>query len=214
MYKSKSLSPIFVGIIFSLIASLASGIGVYYYSVGKNEVDKAKKEKEREEVQNELDGLKVEYEKTRAENEQLKSDVSGESRKIYEDKTDKYSFTYPINWYVVKNSEGVIVTNFKYPQESGRGLIGDEVKIVINVINNQEKLTPKEYSSRFISEEVKVLGREDLKVSDKQAYKIKTQGLALSTNIAISISSDKILEIVNMGSDKELSNILKSFKFN
>lgn len=92
MYKSRGFSIIFV-LILSLLSALISGIAVYYFSVGKYQVEKKNLEEE-------LDKLKDSYEKLRVENEQLKalSKDETENWKTFSSKEYGYSIKYPSLW--------------------------------------------------------------------------------------------------------------------
>lgn len=207
MYRTRSFSPILIVLIFSIVAAIASGIAVYYYSVGKSEVEKKK-------ISEELENLKKDYEKLKVEHEQLKASSSqAEKSNTYTNEKDGYSINYPAGWFVTKDSEGVILTNFKYPQEDGTELSGNQTKIVINLKNNPQKMTPKTWALNTIGEETTVLKKEELKIASKDAYKVKTEGLGVTTSVFVAKTSTKMLEIINYGDDSELSNILESLKF-
>jgi len=217
MYKEKGFSPILIVLIFSIVAAVASGIAVYYYSVGQSEVEKKQKVEEKERVEKQLADLKSDYEKLRVENEQLKGTEKAGANKVFTNQEDGYSFEYSsTGWFVIKDkSEGVVITNFKYLSSDGRELINDEVKMTINIKDNTEKMTPKAWSTKNIGDEEKILLKKDLKVDGKSAYKIKTENIGIMTSVYIAKSSTKMVEIVCFGNDKELqlSKILESFKF-
>lgn len=207
MYRQRNFSPILIVIIFSIAAALASGIAVYYYSVGKNEVDKKK-------ITEELENLKKEYEKLKAEHEQLKASSLTEKSNAYTNEKDGYSFNYPASWFVAKDSEGVILSNFKYPQEGGTELGENQAKLVINLKNNPEKMNPRTWALNTIGEETTVIKKEELKVGGKDAYKISTKSeMGETVAVYVAKTSTKMLEIINYGNMSELSNILESLKF-
>lgn len=100
MYRQRSFLPILIVLIFSIIAAIASGAAVYYYSIGKTQVEQKQKEEEKEKIEKELEDLKKEYEKLKAENEQLKGSEEAETSdwKTYSSSKYGVSIKYPRNW--------------------------------------------------------------------------------------------------------------------
>jgi len=209
MYREKSGSKILIVIMFVIVAAAISGAAVYYYTIGKTEVDKKK-------LAEELDNVKKENEQLKAENEQLKAAGTEQSTetKTYTNKKDGYTFEYPANWFVTEDTEGTIVTNFKYPAEPGGGLQENQTKVVINLKNNPQKMTPKTWAANTIGEQTTVIKKEELKVGEKDAYKMNTKGeMGNMTTIYVAKSSTKMLEIINYGNDSGLTKIIESLKF-
>jgi len=209
MYREKSGSKILIVIMFVIVAAAISGAAVYYYAIGKTEVDKKK-------LAEELDNVKKENEQLKAENEQLKAAGTEQSTetKTYTNKKDGYTFEYPANWFVTEDTEGTIVTNFKYPQENGTELAENQTKIVINLKNNPQKMTPKTWAANTIGDQTTIIKKEELKVGEKDAYKMKTKGeMGNVTSVYVAKSSTKMLEIINYGNDLGLTKIIESLKF-
>jgi len=213
MYRDKKPRTFFVSLIFAVLAAVISGLFVYYYSVGSLEVEKKKTKEELQSLKNDNDKLKVENEQLKAQAEVSKSS-NGSDSKTYTNDKDGYSFSYPSSWFVTKNTEGVVLTNFKYPQANGTELKSDQAKIVIDIKNNPEKLTPKAWSGNAIGENTTILKKGDLKVDGKDAYNLQTKDdTGTSISIYVAKSQTKMIEIINYGSDTELTNIINSFKF-
>ncbi len=212
MYREKRRSKFLVGLILVILATAISGLVSYYYTKGASEVEKKK-------IKEELQGAKDENDKLKVENEQLKAQAETPSAnssqgKVYTDEKNGYSFAYPSSWFVTSDSEGLILTSFKYPGTNGTELKNDQTKIVINIKANSQKLTPKAWSVNAIGENTTILQKGDLQVGGKDAYKLQTKDNAGTiTSIFVAKTQTKILEIINYGSDKELTNIINSFKF-
>lgn len=211
MYREKSGSKILIVLMFIMVAAAVSGAAVYYYTIGKTEVDKKK-------LAEEVDNVKKENEKLKAENEQLKAAGTETNQstetKTYTSKKDGYSFEYPASWFVIEDTEGTILTNFKYPAEDGRELTANETKIVINLKNNPQKMTPKTWAANAVGEQTTIIKKEELKVDGKDAYKMKTkEETGNMTSVYVAKTSAKMLEIINYENDSGLTKIIESFKF-
>lgn len=127
-----------------------------------------------------------------------------------------YRFFYPADWYVTtETGEGVVLTNFPYPQTTGRDLRPDEIKAVIQVDPNPDRLTLERWTERQQSQETEVVARRKILVGGEPAVKIAHRGELAPLTYAVYIAhAGNIYSLMWLhASDEKLDQILATFKF-
>ena len=135
--------------------------------------------------------------------------------KTYANREFRFRIDYPSKWYLTTSTgEGLaVITNFKYPQATGRELSPSETKRVISVVENPNDLTPRQLLASG-DEGSKILEESPLIIDDIQATKFKTSGpFGTSYHLYIPGGADnEMILIVSAGSTDKLDEMLESIK--
>lgn len=214
MYKQRSFSPILIVLIFSIIAAVASGIAVYYYTVGKAEL--AKKEKDEE-----LESLKKENETLKVENEQLKANEREveqvESWKTYTSIKYNFSIKYPESWFYKDDysSKKDFIAFASEDSELPKPETDESAKIGIRISSPLKDKERTNSPDKLEKEKITIgEGIEATKVTLLPGRKDDLMGDLKIVTIEVPIAGNKIISIENTD-DYEVAifeKMLKTFK--